>query len=332
MKNNKSKKRKFRLLLLIFLAIITLASITTSTYAWFTANKTVTVGTLTVNVEAQNGIQISADGTNWKSTVQTDDLKGVHNTTYQTSVNQIPAKMEPVSTIGEVVGGKMKMFYGATPANVSGDYIITATAETDTEGTNGRYIAYDLFFKVTAPTDIYLTPNSGVKTEDVQDKGIKNASRFGFVVLGNIADGSSITDIQGLNSGTQSYIWEPNYDVHSAAAVSHARDNYGVTTTETGAARVPYAGIKATIAEGANVIMRQTHPVTGYTNNYSDYFQEVTPAYTTKKTFTDNVQIFSLQAGITKVRIYMWVEGQDVDCENNASGGTISYDLQITTE
>ena len=28
----------------------------------------------------------------------------------------------------------------------------------------------------------------------------------------------------------------------------------------------------------------------------------------------------------------MWVEGQDVDCENNASGGNIDFDLQTTTE
>ena len=33
---------------------------------------------------------------------------------------------------------------------------------------------------------------------------------------------------------------------------------------------------------------------------------------------------------ITKVRIYFWVEGQDVDCENNASGGDISLKLQFS--
>ena len=28
----------------------------------------------------------------------------------------------------------------------------------------------------------------------------------------------------------------------------------------------------------------------------------------------------------------MWVEGQDVDCENGASGGNVTYSLQITSE
>ena len=42
-------------------------------------------------------------------------------------------------------------------------------------------------------------------------------------------------------------------------------------------------------------------------------------------------QVLHLQAGITKVRIYMWVEGQDVDCENNASGGDLLYNLQFSS-
>ena len=61
-------------------------------------------------------------------------------------------------------------------------------------------------------------------------------------------------------------------------------------------------------------------------------FKDVTINYKTKNGFTHYVPIFSLTSGITKVRIYMWVEGQDVDCENNASGGNIDFDLQITTE
>ena len=43
-------------------------------------------------------------------------------------------------------------------------------------------------------------------------------------------------------------------------------------------------------------------------------------------------KIFALSAGVTKVRVYMWIEGQDVDCENNASGTDISYNLQFTID
>lgn len=329
-----SRRRKRRLLILLIALFFTTVMFATTTYAWFTANKTVTVSTLTVNVEAQNGIQISADGTNWKSIVQTTDLTGVHDTTYTDSVNQIPATMEPVSTIGNIdEDGHMEMFYGTVGSNAGGQYILTATKETDTEGTTGKYIAFDLFFKVDAATDIYLTTSSGVRTTNAEDTGIKNASRIGFVVLGNTAAGSSVETIQGLNAGESAnkYIWEPNYDVHTAAAVAHARDTYGETTTTTGASQLAYSGVKAEIASENNVLVN-TSGATAYTTNYSSYFDTVTVAYSTIAGFSTRQQIFRLQAGVTKVRIYMWIEGQDVDCENNASGGTITYDLQITTE
>ncbi|MBR1385919.1 MAG: hypothetical protein IJ568_03715 [Bacilli bacterium] len=337
MERKKSKNRKRRLLILLIALFFTTIMFTTTTYAWFTANKTVTVSKLTVNVAAQNGIQISADGTNWKSIVQTEDLKGVKANTYSGAMNtnQIPESMEPVSTVGTIDSdGHMEMFYGTVGSNAGGDYILTATKETDTSGTTGRYIVFDLFFKVNAATDLFLTTNSGVTTTDTTDTGIKNASRVGFVILGNTDAGSSLTAIQSLagsGASTPKYIWEPNYDVHTAASVAHAHDTYGETTTVgPDAAAVPYAGVKAAIADTANVLV-QTSSALEYTTRNSDYFATVTPNYQTKDSFSANQQIFSLQKGVTKVRIYMWIEGQDVDCQNAASGGTISYDLQITT-
>lgn len=334
-KNVKTNRvRRRRLLLLLIALLFTMVLFTSSTYAWFTANKTVKVSTLTVNVAAQNGIQISTDGTSWKSIIQTTDITGAHDGAYGTSVNQVPAQLEPVSTIGEIDStGKMKMFYGTVGSNAGGDYILTAVQSVEQEGTTGKFIAFDLFFKVDAATDIWLTTNSGVRTTDDTDTGIKNASRIAFVVLGNTTSGSSIETIQGLNAGTSAnkYIWEPNYDVHTAAAVSHAHDTYNVTTTQTGGTQLAYSGVKAEIASTDNVIVRQSS-ATAYTGTYSTKFDTVTVNYATVAGFSTNQQIFSLQTGVTKVRVYMWIEGQDVDCENAASGGTITYDLQITTE
>ena len=41
------------------------------------------------NDDVKNGIQISADGTNWKSIIQLSDLTGAQ-ATYPAAVNQIP--------------------------------------------------------------------------------------------------------------------------------------------------------------------------------------------------------------------------------------------------
>jgi len=338
MEKRKRKNHKSRVLILLIALFFTTVLFTTSSYAWFTANKTVTVSNLRVNVEAQNGIQISADGSNWKSIVQVEDLQGVHATTYTASKNQIPTKMDPVSTIGVIDDdGHMEMYKGVIADNEDGDYILTATKQTDVDGAEGSYIAFDLFFKVNMDSNLYLTTDSGVESVNNTDTGIKNASRVGFVVLGHVADGTSTTQqIQALNAGQSSlkYIWEPNFNAHTASAVQHAHDVYGETITQgIENNRLAYVGVKSAIDADDNVLVNTTS-ATGYldVDDYEDFFGEVTIDYETEEDFQAKEQIFSLQAGITKVRIYMWVEGQDVDCENSASNGTIDFKLQITTE
>lgn len=335
--NKNRKKKKKKLLLLFLLLLVTGILVGTSTYAWFTANKTVAVNDITVNVAAQNGIQISVDGTSWKSIVQTSDLLNA-TTKYAGAVNQIPSTTDsivPVSTVGNInTNGRMEMFVGDVKTDtVSGDYILASTQENEKNGTTGSFIAFDLFFKVDEDTPVWITPNSGVKTGDAIDTGIKNATRMGFVMLGNTPAGSSLETIQGLNAGTSAtkYIWEPNYDVHTAAGVSNAYDTYGITTTQTGGSALAYSGVKAAIPEGDKVFLKVAAPAT-HATTYGTYFDEVTPDFKTVANFDANFSAFTFTKGITKVRVYMWVEGQDVDCENGASGGNVTYSLQITSE
>ena len=325
----RKKKHQKRLGLLLLLLLFTGVMLGTSTYAWFTANKTVNVNKIQVNVAAQNGIQISVDGTTWKSIVATDDIKNA-SAKYAAAINQVPSVIEPVSTVGEMTAaGLMNMYYGTVDTNDDGDYILTAEQTVEANGTEGKFVAFDLFFKVTQATQTYLTSSSGVTAEG-EDTGIKNASRMAFIVLGNTATGSELTTIQGLNAGTGATpkIWELNYNVHKDAAVAHARDTYAITTTSDNAAtQIAYDGVKSAITKENNVLVGEANAT-----KYSTYFGTTTMTYSTRDDFTDKFEFLNLAAGITKVRIYMWVEGQDVDCEDNASGGNIIYNLQITTE
>lgn len=328
--STKSKKNKRRRILgLLIMMLFTMSALSLTVFAWFTANKVVTVSEIQVNVEAQGGIQISADGTNWKSVVGVADLMGVHATTYTSSVNQIPATLRPVSTAKTVdVNGRMEMFLGTVTSNVVGDYILSSTKSTEVEGIAGDFVAFDLFFRADTAAQLYLTANSQVVTPDVTDTGIKNATRVAFVHLGNTAIGSSIGTIQALNAGVAApvNIWEPNYDVHTAAGVAHARDTYGLTVTETGnAAPLPYSGVQTEFTEAVDLKV-------GDAVGTTTYVKPVSPDYSTVQGFAAKTQIFALPQGISKIRIYMWIEGQDVDCENSASGGNTIFNLQITNE
>jgi len=333
MNKKTSYKRKSRALLLLLLLLLTGTMLGTSTYAWFTSNKTVSVSDITVNVAAKNGIQISVDGTNWKSIISTTDLMAA-STTYPAAKNQIPSdgnSIQPVSTVGTILdGGLMQMFSGDVPSNADGDYILTATESTEVNGTTGDFIVFDMFLKSDQAVDLDMTGSSGVSANG-NDTGIKNASRIAFIVEGSVASDASVEDIQklALTAGSTEgvYIWEPNYNVHNGTGIANARDTYGLTITEDEENPVTYDGVKAAIADTDNVLLGNANKT-----NFPEKFETVGITYKTKDTFTGDevISVFSLPAGITKVRVYMWVEGQDVDCENNASGGNIDYSLQFT--
>lgn len=329
MKNRKSSKMLYLLLLLMFTTIM----LSTSTYAWFTSNRVVTINSINVHVAASGGIEISADGSNWKSVIFPEDLTSVHDTTYPTSVNQIPGIMEPVSTGKEIDTSKgfLKMYYGTTDNNETGDYILTSVRSVEEEGngetSNGKFIAFDLFFKVNKETPIYMTNNSKVTYTDEDGKGIAAATRIAFLDEGTTETGTDLASIQGLKEATsaRTYIWEPNYDVHTPAAVANAYDVYGITTRETNAPRIIYDGVINEIGIENNVLLKKAK-----SSIYPNLFKTVNVDYYTEKDFTDYQPVFTLRPGITKIRVYMWIEGQDVDCENNASYDDIQFDLQFT--
>ena len=329
-RNSKKRKKSKKIFIAILMILFTGVILTASTYAWFTANKTVTVSEIDVNVTTSEGLQISADAVKWKTVISNDDITGV---TYEGSTNQLPgqtASIKPTSTVGEIdtATGFMKMFVGDVTSNASGDYILTATQSIETKSTTtGDFVVFDLFFQTNAAATVYLTSSSSVIASKTAT-GIQNAARVAFVEQGNVAAGTDADTIRALkNDGSvPAIIWEPNNDVHTAAAVKHAFDVYKINTQQEGASQLAYKGVKATIENTDNIPLNSAD---------TKYFADVTPNISTTADgilSTEYKRLFDLKAGVTKVRIYMWVEGQDVDCENTASGGNIIYSLQITTE
>lgn len=329
MSNKKQKKTSLKssILLLLLMALLLVAS----SYAWFTANQTVTISQLQVKVEAANGLQISADAQNWKTVLDINDLKEAAET-YDVLVNQLPVptndnqsiSIEPVSTAGNVVDGKMEMFYGEVTADDSGTYYLSATKQTEATGTSGKFIAFDLFLKVDELTTVYLTTGTNV-VFDGSDKGLKNAARIAFVKEATVSAETDPETMRASSSASgKADILEPNCDVHTANGVTSARDIYSTTTTLTNAAPLDYYGIINAIP-AETITMKQT-----ITENPSvEYFEKVLPKWKIP-TAGQQVTFDNLAAGVTKVRVYMWIEGQDVDCENMASGTNVNFNVQFS--
>lgn len=324
--SKREKNRKRKILLALLLVVFTGVILTANTYAWFTSNKTITVDAIDVQVTTANGIQVSTDATNWKTVITNTDLNNtlLASTLYSTNTNQLPFKstnalIAPVSTGGTVASGKLKMYLGELGTNSNDVTVLTSTAETDTKGAVGNYVAFDLFFLVTQNSVVKLGSGSSVTTSTgATNKGLKNAARVAWINEGNTTAGD-VSGAQGLLQGTQARIWEPNNNVHTDAAIADALSTYGMGVTSNQVI-ANYYGVDAAITTGVPL-----NPITPGTN-----FKQVTPQLATGDgALTADQDWFTLNAGITKVRFYLWVEGQDVDCENNASGDAISFNMNF---
>lgn len=359
-----SKKRLNNLLIILLLTAVLLIM---STYAWFTANRTVNIDSIDVQVATSSGLQISADGITWKTVLSKDDLLNAH-TTYPAVVNQLPELMSPVSTALDLdTFGHLRMFYGSVSADLQSDpnvegstygqYLLKSIPQTDVlsagidtsqnEYAKGYYIAFDVFLKDEIQADnLYMT---GKVEETGTYKGLENAARVAIIKGDNyngIVDTTTAADIQSLTTvDGHVWLWEPNCDTHTQHALDNA-SSLGWYTDRSlfagaGNAKLPYDGIKTNFEDNALVLGKATSA------DYPDYLSAITPDWSTSKTAivsallkepaVDNgegtlVAPPSLSAGVTKFRIYMWVEGQDIDCENNASGTNISYELSFSLD
>lgn len=343
--SKKTKASKKRLNSLLMILLLTALLLVMSTYAWFTANRTVLVDTIEVNVATSSGLQISADGITWKTILSKTDLDNAHNT-YSTAVNQLPAIMAPVSSAFTVgTDGHMEMFYGNVVADMEdgsatqGEYLLTTTKQTDiasntiteqnlqdNEYAKGYYMAFDVFLKVET-----IGENDGFymsgKVTDTSDKGLDNAARIAVIQSKTVEEvDAKAEDVQKISTaGGSVTAWEPNADWHTLNGVNNATSlGWATLTAESSCTPVKYSGA---YAPAEDVVLNKATATEA-----STYFKEVTTK-TSKKADTPNIEMAEkLQSGITKCRIYLWVEGQDVDCENNASGTNLKYDLGFSLD
>lgn len=325
MKKDEEKRKKY-LFVLIFLTSILLA---TTSYAWFTASRLVTINMLNLHVAAEGGLEISADAVNWKSILEIDDLIN-SNINYQNNTNQIPNWLLPMSTGGDVLNGKLNLFKGQGTDAFGTGYLLTASKAIEKAGygddNDAGFVAFDIFLRTTTAKKIYLTTTAGVYYDGIESKGIENAFRIAFLKEGTLSKDSSLSAIQNMNNATNALIWEPNYDTHTESGVRNAMEVYGISTTKTGGSLLPYDGVINEITSSDNIKLSDANA-----SNYPSYFKAVNVDYKTTTNFTQFVELFDLEKGVTKFRIYMWIEGQDVDCENDASIGDVIVNLQMST-
>lgn len=354
-KKNKDNRRR-RLLLLILLLALTLVVTAFSTYAWFTSNKKVNVDDLNVDVRAVNGLEISADAINWGVKIDKDDL--ISNA-WTGQMNQLPTSLGHASSAKHLNSSNLlDIFEGVVATNCPNGgtdcdnptYTLTTVQRNeircyDKDGsgntnesavpkcTDQHIMAFDIFLKVDRDdTILYITENAGVFNTSLDDLGIKNTTRVAFVVQGNVSSVNYREDngpatAQELRNGEKVIFWEPNYEAHTQTGILNALKYYNITTTDN-SSRLAYDGIKATIPSASPISLDKTNA----TDN-SNYFEAVTIDLETNSRVPERKPTgITLANGVTKIRVYFWVEGNDVDTENTATGSDMKLNLEFSID
>lgn len=305
------KKRAF--VSAIAMLIVSAIVLTSSTFAWFSMSKEATVEKMDLTVSSPEGIQISANASAWTASLTNDDFFNEESTSrykaYDGNTNLMPKDLIPVSSyFGEYKDGAAN-FFKAT-LDDTGYATVTAVEQTAGNDDVAGLVAFDIFFKVANETKVYFGTS---EFTDESSSDILTALRVAFSEMGNTSSTVAADAISCKSpAADKSYMYEVDTENRSADAVTNGNS--------TGYIQTKYVGsTQASFNVSADKIL---------TNG----FCKEAACTEIKSTAADTDKSFTLQAGVTKMRIYIWVEGNDIDCRNSVAGAALSVALKFTID
>lgn len=292
------KKRAF--ISAIAMLIVSAIVLTSSTFAWFSMSKEAQVSSMNLNITTADGISISANTKKFGTTVTLDDIiptadnagKGLAAESDHT--NNVPELLAPVSSRLTVypADGYLPVFYSGSVSE-DGTRIVTTKVDNDK---SGKYVVFDLFVQVSENNKVVSLKGSSI--ENTEDSVLK-VMRMGIINCGyeeyqNRANAKTKTTNQASNVS----LWVVD---------GNASDN---TYYFFQAGSFPKAG------DGA----------------YSKNGVDPTNASNVCKSANADGLTFTAMKGVNRVRIYLWVEGNDPDCTNDVAGNSFDFNLKLSID
>ena len=331
--------KKFLLLITLFSGILLIFS----TYAWLSASLNVKVKFLNLVVSSDSGLFISLDGKNFGESIVIsndtviNDLRNI----YRNNTNQwASGGLWPVSSNGIKNGNRDKFdIYVGTLSKVKDRsktrFLNTRLATETFSSSSNAYIAFDMFLKNVSGSpysdNLYISGDTYVDFEQRDDtdeelgksmNGLLNSIRFGVLKTTTVSSKSDLNIIQNIpcNNKCDFIIFEPNSTSHSETSIERAKE-YGIELIDG-----VYTPTYAVINSGERLGHLSGQVGTGMNLD--------TEHFALQKTITDfEKPIFEIPNGITKFRVYIWIEGQDVDSlETNSEGADIYIALNFVKD
>ena len=365
MGRSKKNKKKSEMNSMFFIILLALVIFIISTYAWFSTQRNVSITNLTGTVEVAEGLEISLDAKNWSNGLVLGQNKeagelSIIDDAYSGHRNISPTEMLPVSTLGLVSGSQtdLQMLRGKITNSIQLSEIV-AMVETETNPdstTYPGYFAFDVFLKNSSKQDeiddvLQLNYDSSLEIMETEKSstGLQNTARVAFAKYNGTSDvmadqATILKETAGIGVGagasqiTDVAIWEPNssdhvdYIVQNNNKITGAGANF-TATTQMDTYALKSNSIGATIADiykwdgsESNLAVQNVLQTTKSADDYT-ISEGVQNLVSTK----DGTSTFGIAPNaVSRIRIYLWLEGQDVDCINYAShGGGIRVNIGL---
>ena len=331
------KTRKINKKVTIVIVLLLGVLLTFSTYAWFSTNLNVKIKTFRMLVSKNSDLTISFDGVDFTYSLEInkDTIYNDIGKTYPSHTNQYAGNgFIPVSSPGipnantstfDVFESSGILYARRDTERKHGFYKSNRCVDDEPREYN-KYLAFDIFIKneTGSPVsdNLYLDTSTIVRAvdEDISEEmlGLVNSFRIGIVRVGSVGLKATVNEIQSIscNNQCEQVIYEPNSKNHTALAIERASIHNAEVVD--GFDYPTYANKKA----GGPIYVKDS--IAG----------NVDPEYFELQETIDDIDIvqpiFKIPDGITKFRIYVWIEGQDIDSlETHSTGAEVEIGIDF---
>lgn len=291
---------------LLFLLIISVAA----TYTWFSLTKTPQVSDLSMYVTSRSGLELALqpDSEEWGAQLSFLDMVNesapLRPVTWSNGSFYIPeygfdgrlsGRYKPLDRENDQSGFYiLGTFYARTAEDVKVSLSKAPHLESGVSG-SGTYL-------IGAPVwdgENLCHQNAGF--------GAENAIRIGIEII------TLDSDLKRVENSRRFFIYEPNANIHK-----DAEDEYIETMNFNGT---------APLISSDRLILQE-----GSTWSEATPVQNGVQIYTIGD-FQTSTQLFSLKANEkAEIRLYLWLEGQDVDCTNEIQSAQLIGNIQFETD
>ncbi len=315
-----ARKQKIRTITYLYILLALLLLLVAASYTWFSLSQTPHVSGMEMSVTSAVGIQLAeqynATEEEWGQVLDFQKIIGEQTALQPASwsVKQNALVSAAYGSDGRVIDGKYIILTDEQNANRADEHAFYvkgsfyARSDMDVDISLGEAVEVDEGVK-TSGTYVIGTPlwNDQRILHDDGGQGAETAIRIGIRVTPVDAFTGRVMD------GSEFFIYEPNYDVHLDENIV----GDVITRSVDGGT---YEDTAVVIYQTAST-WKEAYPVQ----------QNVT--IKTLGEFEGDTYLFTLGADeMVKIDLYIWLEGQDIDCTNLISEAQIVANVQFDAE